>query len=180
MKRATALVLMCLVFSVTVVSVDASAGAGKRRVYEGTLSNGYPMGIKLVLREDRSPALREVGFGADITCEDGTLQTWFIGFGWAGGLPALPSHALDLDLVDSSQAIHLQGKVQAIHGAGTLQLTIAALTADEQSQLCTSGEVTWTVERTVPPVASPPPTEPLQVVRYVTGDGIRVTMTRLR
>jgi hypothetical protein len=179
MKRGALLVLMCLVFSVTVVSVEASAGAGKRRVYEGTLSNGYPMEIKLVLREDRPPALREVEFGADITCDDGTLQTWFIGFGWGGGLPAMPAHALDLDLVDSSQAIHLHGKVQAVHGAGTMQFTIATLTMDEQAQLCTTGELTWTVDRTVPPVESPPPV-PLEVVRYVTGDGVRVTLTRLR
>ena len=180
MKRAAVLVLTCLVFSVTVVCVDASAGAGKRRVYEGMLSNGYPMGIKLVLHEGRPPALSEVEFGADLTCEDGTLQTWFVGFGWGGSLPALPSHALDLDLVDTSQAIHLQGKVQAIHGTGTLRFTIAALTMDEQAQVCTTGELTWTVDRTVPPVATPPQTEPLQVVRYVTGDGIRVTLTRLR
>lgn len=180
MKRAALLVLMCLVLSLAVVSVDASAGAGKRRVYEGTVSNGYPMGIKLILRDDGPPALREVEFGADTTCDDGTMQTWFMSFGWGGGFPAMPSHALDLDLVDSSQAIHLHGKVQAVHGAGTLQFTIAALTMDEQAQLCTTGELTWTVDRTVPPVATPPPSEPLQVVRYVTGDGIRVTLTRLR
>ena len=55
--------LMCLVFSVAVVSVSASAGEGKRRVYEGTLSNGYPMAIKLVLREDRPPASRSSSSG---------------------------------------------------------------------------------------------------------------------
>jgi hypothetical protein len=96
-------------------------------------------------------------------CDDGTVQSWYVAFGW-GRLPSLPSHALDLDLVDISQAIHVHGKVQAVHGAGTLEFTIAALTVDEQPQLCTSGEVTWTVDRTVPPVAAPLPAEPLQVV----------------
>lgn len=178
MKRTMLLVLMCLVFSVT--SVSASAGDGKRRVYEGTLSNGYPMAIELILHDDKPPALSEFEFGVDMTCDDGTVQSWYVGFGWGGRLPPLPSHALDLDLVDISQAIHVHGKVQAVHGAGTLEFTIAGLTVDEQPQLCTSGEVTWTVDRTVPPVATPPPAEPLQVVRFVTGDGIHVTMTRLR
>ena len=180
MKRATLLVLMCLVFSVTVVSVSASAGEGKRRVYEGTLSSGLPIEMKLVVREDRPPGIAELQFGADMTCEDGTTQSWFVGWGWFGGRPPMPSHALDLDLLDPSSALHVHGIVQAVHGSGTLQFTIAALTADEQAQICTTGELTWTVDRTVPPVASPPPTEPLQVVRYTTSDGMRVTLTRLQ
>lgn len=180
MKRATLLVLMCLVFSVIVVSVNASAGAGKGRLYEGTLSNGSPFALKLVVREDRPPGIEELDFGADLTCDDGTVQSWFVGWGWLGGHPRMPSHALDLDLADPSSALHVHGKVQAVHGSGTLEFTIAALTMDEQAQLCTTGELTWTVERTEPPVATPPPNEPLQVVRYVTNDGIQVTMTRLR
>ena len=177
MKRAMLLVLMCMVFSVTVASVSASAGAGKRRVYEGTLSSGLPIGMKLLVREDRPPGIAELEFGADMTCDDGTVQSWFVGWGWFGGRPPMPSHALDLDLVDPSSALHLHGIVQAVHGSGTLQFTIAALTADEHAQLCTTGDLTWSVDRTVPPVATPPPSEPLQVVRYVTGDGIHITMT---
>ena len=68
MKRAMLLVLMCMVFSVTVVSVSASAGEGKRRVYEGTLSSGLPIGMKLLVREDRPPGIAELEFGADMTC----------------------------------------------------------------------------------------------------------------
>ncbi len=116
MKRATRWCLMCLVFSVTVVSVDASAGAGKRRVYEGTLSNGYPMGIKLVLREDRSPALREVGSSAPTSPARTAPFKLVHRLRLGGGTPALPSHTLDLDLVDSSMAIHIHGVMQAVQG----------------------------------------------------------------
>jgi hypothetical protein len=79
MKRAMLLVLMCMVFTTTVVSVNASAGEGKQRVYRGRLSNGYKMAVDLVLREGEPPALREIEFGVDMTCDDGTLQTWFSG-----------------------------------------------------------------------------------------------------
>ena len=94
MKRATLLILMCLVFSVTVVSVDASAGEGKRRVYEGTLSNGSPIDLKLVVREDRPPGIAELDFGAEMTCDDGTVQSWFIGWAWLGGRPPMPRSTL--------------------------------------------------------------------------------------
>lgn len=174
------LVLMCMVFITTVVSVNASAGEWKQRVYRGRLSNGYKMSIGLVVRDGRPPGLRQFEFGVDMPCDDGTLQTWFVGMAWGGQQVQLPSHALDLDSVEPTQALHVHGKVQAVHGSGTLQFTIATLTMDEQAQLCTSGELTWTVDRTVPPVETPPPTEPLQVVQYVTGDGIRVTLTRIR
>lgn len=178
MKRATLLILMCLVFSV--VSVSASAGEGKRRVYEGTLSSGLPMSVTLVIRDGKPPVLREFDFGADMACDDGSVQSWFVSYGWGGGSPSLPAHQLDVDLGDTSTAVHLHGKVQAVHGSGTFEFTIAALTTDEQAQLCTTGELTWTVDRTEPPATLPPPTEPLRVVRYVTGDGIRVTLARLR
>ena len=116
-----------------------------------------------------------------MTCEDGTLQTWFVGMSWAKTTAdvavarAGPGPPWTL-----TQSLHVHGKVQAIHGSGTLRFTIAALTVDEQAQLCTSGDLTWTVDRTVPPVATPPPAEPLQVLRYVTPDGINITMTRVR
>jgi hypothetical protein len=50
---------------------------------------------------------------------------------------------------------------------------------EEQAQLCTTGELSWTVERTVPPVENPEPPSSIQVLRYVAGDGARVTMTRI-
>lgn len=99
-------------------------------------------------------------------------------FGWIGLLPPLPSHAIDLDMVDISSALHLHGVIQAIHGEGTLVFTVPALTADEQAQLCTSGEQPWTVDRTVPPVQSLALPPGIQVLRFAI-NGARVTMTRV-
>jgi hypothetical protein len=191
MKR-TIIVLVVMATAAIVVSANASAGAGRRRVYEGAMGDGdQSISLTIVLRPDRAPALEEVDFDATMTCDDGTSQRWGVGMGWAGKLPTLPSHTLDLDLVDLSSGLHLHGKVQAVRGAGTFEYTIAGLTADEQPQLCTTGEIPWTVTRTAPPVEgqSPPTPTPtpspwpspsaLQVVRFVTTSGVRVTMTRI-
>lgn len=178
MKRTIALVATAVMMA-SVFGVEARAGAGRPRVYEGTAGDaGGFMGFGLVKRVDRPLALRELAFGVEITCEDGTTQSWFLAFGWIGLLPPLPSHAIDLDMVDISSALHLHGVIQAIHGEGTLVFTVPALTADEQAQLCTSGEQPWTVDRTVPPVQSLAPPPGIQVLRFAI-NGARVTMTRV-
>jgi hypothetical protein len=191
MKR-TIVVLMVMAAAAVVLSANASADAGKRRIYEGTIGDGgQPIKLTLVLREGKAPALAEVEFGADMVCDDGTSQLWEVGLGWGGQLPSLPSHTLDLDAVDVSSAMHLHGKVQAVHGEGTFEYTIPGLTADEQAQRCTTGELAWTATRTAPPVEGPLPSplptpspspspSPLQIVRFVTSGGVRVTMTRVR
>jgi hypothetical protein len=178
MKRVIVLT-MTAVMMATTFGVDAHAGAGKPRVYEGTLGDDGSMGFRLVKRVDRPLGLREFAFSADMTCDDGTTQGWFVGFAWGGRFPSLPSHAIDLDMVDPFAALHLHGVIQAIHGAGTLEWTIPALTVDEEAQLCTSGELPWTVDRTVPPVENPIPPPALQVLNFVATDGARVTMTRV-
>lgn len=178
MKR-TMMVVAVMAATAIVFSVNASAGDQRRRVYEGTLgADGPAVGMTLILRDDRAPALLELEFGADMTCDDGTSQQWSVGMFWGGALPPLPSHMLDLDSVDIGSALHLHGKVQAVYGEGTFSFAIAALTVDETPQLCSTGELPWTVTRTVPPVeGSSAPPAPLQVVRFVT-DGAQVTMTR--
>ncbi|MGZ5307193.1 MAG: hypothetical protein ACXWEG_10710 [Actinomycetota bacterium] len=192
MRRAI-VVLVVIATAAIVVSANASAGAGRQRVYEGTMGNGdQSIKLVLVLRADKAPALEELDFDADMTCDDGTSQRWAVGMGWAGRLPTLPSHTLDLDLVDPSSGLHIHGKVQAVHGEGTFEYKIPGLTADEQPQLCTTGELPWTASRTMPPVEGPPPPPPsvptatpspspsaLQVVWFVTAGGVRVTMTRM-
>jgi len=175
--RRTAIVLGLVLVAGSVFAGSASAGLGKPLVYEGPLGDGQTIQFKLVKRPDRPLAMREVEFSAELRCDDGTSQSWGVGLGWGGRLPSLPSHALDLDLLDSGTALHIHGKVQAVRGEGTFSYTIAALTEDETAQLCTTGELPWTVTRTVPPVENASAPTTLQVVRFVT-DGARVTMTR--
>jgi hypothetical protein len=53
-------------------------------------------------------------------------------------------------------AFHLHGRLGVHRGSGTISVAIPALTADEQAQLCTTGELTWQVHRTVAGKASLP------------------------
>ncbi len=79
----------------------------------------------------------------------------------------------------ATQALHLHGTIQAVHGSGTFSLAVAQFTQDEHVQICSTGELAWTVDRTVPPVESPTPPTAIQVLHFVTASGARVTMTRL-
>jgi len=171
-----------IVPAVASVPAGASAPKPKPRVYEGTLGTPDSM-IEFQLRKRvRGPlVLRGFAFVTDVPCEDGTIQLWGIGYGFAGppdALPELPSHRLDFDAVDPSTAIHLHGMIQAVHGEGTLAWTTSALAADETAVLCTTGERTWTVERTEPAVTTSSPTgQPIEVHRYRFGD-VTVTLAR--
>jgi hypothetical protein len=159
----------------------AATGRGRPRVYEGPLGEeGATIQFELVKREDRPMAMRSFSFEATLTCDiDGSVQEWGVGMGWGGGLPKLPSHALDLDDVSGDAAIHLHGTIQAVHGSGTLSFAVAQMTQDEQAQTCSTGELAWTVDRTVPPVESPTPPPAIQVLHVVTASGARVTMTQV-
>jgi len=137
------------------LSVDAHATDGVPRNYKGTLGDaGGTISFSLIKQSGKPLELVEFQFdNVTVTCDDGTTELVGAGTSWLGGMPSLPSHALDLDEVDSQEALHLHGKIQAIQGSGTLQWTTAALTSDERPQLCTTGVLQWTVARSVPPVA---------------------------
>jgi hypothetical protein len=84
-----------------------------------------------------------------------------------------------MDEVSFELAFHLHGKIQATHGEGTLSFAAAQFTADEQVQRCSTGELPWTVDRTVPPVLNPAPAgTPIEVRHLVMPDGTRITLTR--
>jgi hypothetical protein len=44
------------------------------------------------------------------------------------------------------EAFRLEGRLGHLHGEGALSYTRAALTEDGQAQVCTSGDLSWTVE----------------------------------
>lgn len=167
--------------AVVMIGGGAAARSGKLRIYEGPLGEaGAKIQFELIKRDGRPLAMRSVSFEATLTCDvDGSVQEWGVGYGWGGQLPELPSHAVDLDDVGGNQALHLHGTIQAVHGSGTFSLAVVQFTQDEHVQICSTGELAWTVDRTVPPVESPTPPTAIQVLHIVTASGARVTMTRL-
>jgi hypothetical protein len=179
MRRLMGLVTVT-VLAVCVIGGGAIAGPGKLRIYRGTLGDtGRKIFFHIVKRVDRPVALREIEFGVEMTCDvDGSIQQWGVGFGWGGRIPSMPSHTLGLDMVDFHAALHVHGKIQAVHGEGTLSFAIPEFTADATVQTCASGDLTWTVDRTVPSVEQPNNVPPIEVRHFVL-DGAHVTLTRM-
>jgi hypothetical protein len=82
------------------------------------------------------------------TCEDATTQDWVIG--WGFGPPGLrlrlQNGVFSYDDVSPQMAAHFAGQLGMLSGEGTASIAQPSLTADEQAQLCTTGDLTWTVE----------------------------------
>jgi hypothetical protein len=176
---------MVTVVVLALCMTDGDAAATRRpRIFEGPLGDeGATARVELLKRDGRPWAMRSMRFDAvRLTCDiDGSVQEW--GFGWewrprwTDGLPELPSHALDLDEVGNI-VLHVHGTIHAVEGSGTFSIEVGLFTEDEQVQTCSTGELTWTVDRTVPPVASPTAVPAIQVLHLITASGARVTLTR--
>jgi hypothetical protein len=116
------------------------------KVYKGHLEDGNPISALLVEGRAGTLRLRETQFRVVFACEDGSSQAWGILFAFFPG-DALIDRILTLDIVDPDLAVHIHGRFGAHRASGDLRATIPALTVDEQAQLCTTGDLTWTMRR---------------------------------
>jgi hypothetical protein len=146
-----------MVLSVLVPAVASAGGQDVRfRHYRGTTSQGGTMSVTTFVT-GATTMLDSVYFGlVTLECEDGTQVQYGMGYGWGGGLP-MPAERIDVDYVSVFDAIHMHGRLGVHGGSGTFSYTIPALTADEQgAQLCTTGELTWQLQRTAAATSSLP------------------------
>jgi hypothetical protein len=143
MRRPAVVVGIVVTFLVLAVAAPAHS-ATRLRVYRGETSDGHRIAFR-VARTDAGRFIREMQWGVTFTCEDETTQEWVIGWGLSNSLP-ITDGAFSFDEVDSFMATHLAGHLGPLHGSGTLAMAVPALTADEQAQLCTTGDLTWEVE----------------------------------
>jgi len=160
-------------------SADARPRLNKGRIHAGTTSQGRAAVFIVVRREGQPFALVGMAFMMTLTCEeDQTSQQWLAVAIWPSPL-AMPSHGIDLNQVELTQAISVEGKIQAVHGSGSLSWTIPAFTAQEQIQTCSSGDLSWTVHRRKPTTPIPaPPAHPL-ATRVIHADGATITLSRV-
>jgi hypothetical protein len=138
---------IALLVSLLIVTMAAPAHAVPRlRLYRGQTSQGH--NIRFVVgKTDAGRFVREMDLrGISLTCEDQTTLDFGFGFGFGGGQVPIIDRAFSFDEVAGEMAIHIAGELGSLQGQGTLSLTMAQLTPDEQAQLCTSGDLTWTVE----------------------------------
>jgi hypothetical protein len=128
------------------VRAQGALQVGRARHYRGRTSADGMMQL-VTVRRDADVALRRIGFGWHLPCEDGSSVDIGIFFLFGGGLPMDPGR-LDLDEVFGNVALHVHGDLGPHLGSGTASQAFAVLTPDLDAQLCSSGEVTWEAWRT--------------------------------
>jgi hypothetical protein len=138
---AIGIIVATLILSTAVPAHSAT----KLRVYKGETSQGDGIRFKVARTETGRRFIREMDYGVTFTCEDQTTQDWGIGWGLANSLP-ITDRVFSFDEAFSDMATHIAGRLGPLAGDGTMTVTIAALTEDEQAQLCTTGDLTWEVE----------------------------------
>jgi hypothetical protein len=152
MRRAISSIAIVTLVLVAVILPGTAASAGDKpriRHYKGQTSEGERFAVTVAV-SDGVVRLTELDVGATLRCEDGTENGIGIGIGWSrGSQPVLTDQRLDVTVTEFiTFALVLNGRLGSHRGSGTLTLLFPGLTADEQAQLCTTGELTWTLERT--------------------------------
>lgn len=166
MRKVAVAVGLWLIVSLIAASMAIASGPGAGpRIYEGKTSQDKRLAMGLKKRSDGSLLLKGMLFRTLVlTCSiDASTQRWGIQYGFGRGL-RLDGRTLDFHDHDPFAALTVQAKVKATTVDGTLlRFTVAALTEDEQPQVCTTGDLTFSAQRTVP---APP-------MRSVTGSSER-------
>ncbi len=167
MKRAASLLLVLVVLA-TASPAGASTPRTRVRHYAGETSQGEVIRITVKVR-DGVVRLSELEIEGSVTCEDGTGFGFGAGIGFGGSSgPRIVDKVLEFDEVFFDTGIVASGRLGPLRGSGTLTQVYATLDADEQAQVCSTGELTWQVERL------PTPSSPLvgRVVLITKADGV--------
>ena len=151
MRRAFLTAIVALVASAGVLPATAVSAGGtpEVRYYEGPTSEGGRVRISVVVSDDGVAWLSLLLIDGPYRCADGTEGEVETGLGWLRrGSPVIADQHLDLSENWGVIAVMGAGRIGAHSGSGTMTFLLPALTANEQAQVCTMGEFTWTVERT--------------------------------
>lgn len=148
MRKRSAFVIAVLACLLVLTMAIPAHAAPRLRLYRGETSQG--MRIKfIVARTDAGRFVQEIDIHFTLTCEDATTQDWVSGWSFGQpryGVPILADGTFTYDDVSEFMAAHFDGRLGTLSGEGTTSTTVPALTPDEQAQLCTTGDLTWTVE----------------------------------
>jgi hypothetical protein len=170
MRRSAGLATVAIALT-SFLALAPPAAAGVHRFYEGQTSQNREISLELVNTTRKGLFLVTVSFDIRLRCEDGSRQSFSVGFG--GFREPLTDGVLVWDLVGGSDAVHLHGTFGPRRGSGTLEYTEAVLTPDETAQICTTGELSWTVTRVSPSAStlgsSHPPITATMIVRRAHG-----------
>ena len=149
MRRRSAFATAILVGTLILTTAVPARAALRIHLYKGQTSQAHYIAF-FVARTESGRFVREMRSNLTFTCEDQTTQRVGISYGFARTQVPLTDGAFSIDEVDQGAALHVAGylglRLGSGHGQGTLRLTFPALTAEEQAQLCTTGDLTWEVD----------------------------------
>src|SRR4051794_15171999 len=131
----------------------AGVPPGGDRVYKGKTSQGYRIEFH-TNRRGGGWGLAELELGGVLRCQSGDKIFFGVGESWFPPMPPGEENQLSIDEVDPYEGLHLRGRLGPKGGSGTIEVTIPALTPDEQPQTCGTKERTWTVKRRTPPLST--------------------------
>ena len=122
------------------IALPASASAARIIKYRGELSTGDTVVVSVLRRDNGRLFLRKLGFERlAFTCDEGEGEE--IGISWL----AYPGRRLDQDrsfaITESGDIV--AGTLRWRRGEGTLEMSYR-----QEGGMCTTGELTWSVERT--------------------------------
>ena len=135
------------------LSLALPASAEQLIEYRGeTSALSYNRVSAYVLKKDNGRRfLRFIAVRSILTCEDATTfkSSVIIGIGRLGEDGSFSRVIDDIaGFEDSATYVRVDGTIGFRHGSGTYLLSTAEVTAGgTDTQLCTTGELTWTVER---------------------------------
>lgn len=137
--------------SVILTTAVPAHAVPRLRKYKGQTSQAHNISF-LVAKTDAGRFIRGMQIDLDFTCEDQTTQGSdgvSVSAGTRCRSPMEPSHSTRSTRPRRCMS---PGGLWVAPWAGTLTITLPALTADEQAQLCTTGDLTWEVDflRTIP------------------------------
>src|SRR5262245_59333028 len=144
MHKRSRLAIVFLVALVILATASPALAAQRLRLYRGQTSQGERIRF-VVAKTPSGRFVREMDSGVSLTCEDQTTEGLGCGIGSRRPTPII-DRGFSFDEVLGSTGFHLAGELGLLQGQGTMSVVEADLTEDEQAQLCTSGDLTWTVE----------------------------------
>ena len=140
-----AVIAVMMVLAATAVPASA---ATKTRTYPGRTTQDKRIRFVVQTTDSGRRFIHSARYFVTLTCEDATTQEWGVGWSYSRrGVELDEQDRFALDDVNPDMATHLAGRIGHRQGSGTLRVTIPALTETEDAQTCTTGDLTWTVER---------------------------------
>jgi hypothetical protein len=149
MRTLSRTVLSIAAAFVVSVALALPASAGQLIEYRGeTSAPSNNRVLAYVLKKDNGRRfLQFIAIRSKLTCEDATTTKVSAVIG-IGRLGEDGSFAREIDNSKGGRYARVDGDFDFRHGSGTWLFNLSRLTEDgSDAQLCTTGELTWTVER---------------------------------